>query len=149
MPQEQGLPFSNFPGLDEENQPDAELPDLQNDLFDEDFTLPEGDLVKSLLVKEVVAGSPADEAGLKQDDIILALNSEEVSTQENFAQAIQALSPSDSVTLTISREDIDQPFDIEVILGENPTEEGAGYLGIRVGVFINMEYFSEQRADLY
>ena len=136
---QQGMPFSNFPGLDEENLPDEDLPDLQNDLFDEDFNLPESDMVKSLLVKEVVENSPADEAGLQEGDIILELNGQEVSGQENFAAEIRSYSPGDSVTLTVSRDGLDEPFEIKVVLDENPTEEGAGYLGIKVGVFINMD----------
>jgi PDZ domain-containing secreted protein len=136
---QQGIPFGNFPGLDEGNLPDEDLPGLQNDLFDEDFNLPESDVVNSLLVKEVVENGPADEAGLQEGDIILELDGKEVAGQEKFAADIRSYSPGDSITLTISRYGLEKPFDIKVILGENPTEAGAGYLGIRVGVFINMD----------
>ncbi|MCX6764859.1 MAG: trypsin-like peptidase domain-containing protein [Candidatus Nealsonbacteria bacterium] len=68
--------------------------------------------------KEVVlAGSPAEKAGLKKDDIILELNNEKITTENSLAEIILKYNPGDKVTLKISRDN--QEKNIDIVLGEN------------------------------
>jgi S1-C subfamily serine protease len=76
----------------------------------------DGDVV----IREVVAGSAAEEAGLQVDDVITAVNGEEVSGVNDVADAVGALAPGDRVTIDYSRDD--ESFTVEVTLGSAPEE---------------------------
>ena len=54
-------------------------------------------------IVNVVTGTPADQAGLKADDVITAVDGTSVTSSAQLAQAIQAHQPGDQVTLTITR----------------------------------------------
>ncbi len=60
---------------------------------------------KGVLVSEVIAGSPAEAAGLKAGDIIVKINSKEVGKVQEFDDAFSAVKEGDSVRLTIFGED--------------------------------------------
>lgn len=72
------------------------------------------------LVANVVAGGPSDKAGLRQGDMIVAINGRQV---KNFDELISYLfshaSPGDVVQLDVLREG--QPQQIELTLGARPT----------------------------
>ncbi len=51
----------------------------------------------------VVPGSPADKAGLRENDIILAVNGEAVTQDRGLAKALAAYKPSDTVRLNVFR----------------------------------------------
>jgi S1-C subfamily serine protease len=68
------------------------------------------------LVKEVVENSPAAEAGLQVNDIILAVNGEPVDTEWTLRDRLMAYEPEDTVTLNVQRGD--ETLEIEVTLGE-------------------------------
>ncbi|MCW5888037.1 MAG: PDZ domain-containing protein, partial [Anaerolineales bacterium] len=72
------------------------------------------------LVANVVAGGPSDKAGLRQGDMIVAINGRHV---KNFDELISYLfshaSPGDVVQLDVLREG--QPQQIELTLGARPT----------------------------
>ncbi len=52
---------------------------------------------------EVSNGSPADKAGLKEGDVIIAIGDEKVSTPENLSEIIGAKKPGESVDVTYLR----------------------------------------------
>jgi membrane-associated protease RseP (regulator of RpoE activity) len=68
------------------------------------------------LVVEVVAGSPAETAGLQANDIVTAVNGEPVDAERTLRDRLIAYEPGDTITLTIVRDGAEQ--DIEVTLGE-------------------------------
>ncbi len=59
---------------------------------------------EGVVVTEVVAGSPADKAGIKEMDIITAFNGEEVTTDEELIQKIISSQIGQSVEITYIRE---------------------------------------------
>ncbi|TAL49757.1 trypsin-like serine protease [Patescibacteria group bacterium] len=64
----------------------------------------------------VFAGSPADVAGLKEDDVIVAVDGEPLSEEQALAERLNDYRPGDVVTLTIVRGT--ERFDVEVTLAE-------------------------------
>ena len=52
----------------------------------------------------VLAGSPADQAGIKVGDIILSVNGDEVNPDQNLAYLISKYHPGDAVSLKINRD---------------------------------------------
>lgn len=64
----------------------------------------------------VLAGSAAEKAGLKQDDIILEFNGVKINKDNSLAKLIQKYNPSDKVSLKIMRDKVEMT--IEVTLGE-------------------------------
>lgn len=56
-----------------------------------------------IAVEEVVPGSPAEKAGVRSGDIILAVNGEYVRQPEELTLRVRAMRPGDDVDLTVSR----------------------------------------------
>mgnify|MGYP000176757754 CR=1 FL=1 len=81
------------------------------------------------LVREVVEGSPADEAGLREGDFITRVNGKQMEPGENLGDLVLEYEPGDVVRLTIIRGD--QEKEIRVRLGRHP-EKGRDvpYLGV-------------------
>jgi putative serine protease PepD len=73
-------------------------------------------------VAEVVQGSPAAEAGLKQGDIITALGEEPIASTEDLVAAIAAREPGETVTLEVERDS--RKTSLKVTLGTQPAESG-------------------------
>ncbi len=71
------------------------------------------------LIEQVVAGSPAETAGLQKGDIITQIDGKNLTTDSSFAEAVDNHKPGDVVTLTVSRND--QTQQIKVTLGTRPT----------------------------
>ncbi|MCF7820380.1 MAG: trypsin-like peptidase domain-containing protein [Candidatus Pacebacteria bacterium] len=63
----------------------------------------------------VMPGSPADKAGLRENDIILEVNGEEINEKKPLVYLISKYSPEDKITLTILRQGEKQS--LEVVLG--------------------------------
>jgi S1-C subfamily serine protease len=73
-------------------------------------------------VAEVVAGSPAGEAGLRQGDVVTELEGEAIDSTEDLVAAIAAHEPGDTVTLGIERGS--KSTSVKVTLGTQPAESG-------------------------
>ncbi len=74
-----------------------------------------------VLINEVVDGSPAEEAGLEEDDIIIRFAGEKIFDTDDLIKMVRKHSPGDEVEVTIirnSRED-----DLIIALGERPNEK--------------------------
>ncbi len=71
------------------------------------------------VVARVQQGSPADEAGLQQGDIIVSLDGEQIESMAALASTVQRLEPDTTVTLGIVRQG--EELDVELTLGERPT----------------------------
>jgi S1-C subfamily serine protease len=70
------------------------------------------------LIGEVVAGSPAETAGLKTGDIIKAVDSTTIDTAQTLVDTIKGYAPGDEVTLSVLSGD--QTSDVKVTLGTRP-----------------------------
>jgi serine protease Do len=70
-------------------------------------------------IGSVSAGSPAEKAGLKADDIIIKFDGKAVQGEEGFVGLLLAHKPGDTVTFTVLRNK--QPQDVKVTLGQAPT----------------------------
>jgi len=91
------------------------------------------------LVRHVDEDSPAEAAGLRQGDLITAIDGSPVKGPRDLSDAIAEHAPGDEVTLTVSSLGEDQEErEVKVTLVEHPEEEGKAYLGVRVGGFIRI-----------
>ena len=71
---------------------------------------------KGLIVNVVVAGSGAERAGIRQGDVITALNGSTVSESNAFRNQIANMTPGSQVTLTVLRDNREQK--VTATLGE-------------------------------
>ncbi len=76
------------------------IQDLTKDLADS-FGLDE---VEGILVTQVIEASPAEDAGLKQGDVILRIDGEKVDKVANFRNRIALTAPETKIRLTILRD---------------------------------------------
>jgi S1-C subfamily serine protease len=92
-----------------------------------------------VLVTGVVEGGPAEKAGLKQNDLVTALDGARVRSPQAVAEAVASRKPGSVVTLTVVRMPDTKELAIEVTLGENPTSAGKGFLGISMSRFMGFQ----------
>ena len=67
-----------------------------------------------VVVASVIDGSPAEEAGLKSDDVILAVNGKEISSMTEFMSIIGTVSKGETVKLTVARDNDTIDIDVRV-----------------------------------
>ena len=82
---------------------------------------------RGVVVTDIDPDSPAEKAGLKRSDVILAINNHPISTWEELRLLVSQIVPESKATLKIFRDG--KPRTIEVALGkatENPNELIAG-----------------------
>jgi 2-alkenal reductase len=72
-------------------------------------------------VGEVGSGTPAEEAGIKEGDVILAVDGQNIDAQNSFAEILFSYKPGDTVDVDIQRGD--QQLTVQVTLGERPAEQ--------------------------
>ena len=70
----------------------------------------------------VIAGSPAEAAGLRQGDIIVALDGEQITAERDLSLMLLPHKPGDTVTLRVLRDN--SAREIEVTLGTLPADAG-------------------------
>lgn len=63
---------------------------------------------KGLLISEVIDGSPADKAGLEDEDVILTYDGKQVEKSDEFAQMVKKTEPKKVVKIKILREGKEQ-----------------------------------------
>ena len=71
------------------------------------------------LIVSVVEDSPADKAGLEEDDIIIKVDNKIIKSDKDLMRTVSSKHPGDFTNFTIIRED--QRLRISVTLGERPT----------------------------
>ena len=97
------------------------------------FLLPHGGAGQGVIVTDVIEDSPAADAGLKQGDIITAIDGQPLDSPQALTDAIAGREPGDRVTLSVYPADGGEERQIEVRLGEHPDEDGRAYLGVWIG----------------
>ncbi|HSP80607.1 MAG TPA: PDZ domain-containing protein, partial [Myxococcaceae bacterium] len=123
-----------------------------------------GDLAKALelpvsegaIVSEVNEGSPAGRAGLKVDDVIVAVDGAQVDSGGHLTRTVALKKPGSTATLAVFREG--RRKELKVELGTRPDLEGVGVQGrggdevdskARVGLSLgNVDPRMAQRAGL-
>jgi S1-C subfamily serine protease len=78
------------------------------------------DAKDGVTVEEVLAGSPAETAGLKVGDVIQSVDGEAVDSADQFVTAIQSHLVGDEVTLLVLTGS--EAHDVKVTLGERPAD---------------------------
>ena len=71
-----------------------------------------------IVIKEVIEKSPAQAAGLKEDDVITKINGEVIEKLQTFAGELRQAKPGDEVKFTVTRAGAEK--EITVKLGEAP-----------------------------
>jgi serine protease Do len=82
----------------------------------EAFDLP---LDYGVIINEVMEDSPAEEAGLQEDDIIIKIDGRRITDQEDLVEAIEDRRPGDEIVLTVRRDE--QELEIPVTLEKRPS----------------------------
>jgi len=72
------------------------------------------------LIGDVTPGSPAEKAGLRRGDIVLALNGEPIHETRELSLKVALLAPGTTVRLRVHRDR--REIEIPVVLGEQPQE---------------------------
>jgi len=65
-----------------------------------------------LYVEEVVAGGGAEQAGIKQGDIITKVNGKTINEQSDLQETVGRLTPGDKINLTVLRDGNEKNFDV-------------------------------------
>lgn len=77
--------------------------------------------VQGSLIAGILPNSPAERAGLKPGDILLAINGNKVANSSSMLNLIANLQPNDKATLHIARNQ--REMDIDVIIGKRPSAQ--------------------------
>ncbi len=119
------------------------IQDITNDLA-ESFDL---DSVAGVLISQVIEGSPADQAGLKQGDVILQIDGEKANKVASFRNRIALTSPGTIVNLKVHRNGVIE--EIKVIIGKSDEDESEGPDGTsklpKIG--LNLQELTPELAD--
>ncbi len=75
---------------------------------------------RGILIRDVVEDSPADVAGIEQEDVIIEFNGKKVRDTSRFTSMVKSASPGDEVTLTIIRDGKEKT--ITITLGNRPKD---------------------------
>jgi S1-C subfamily serine protease len=102
-------------------------------LFEEAYPFPADEYLEGVMVREVVDGSPAEEAGLQEGDIIASVNGEPVGNAKDLSKKVATREPGEEVELIIFRAGEESSLEITVRLGEHPEKVKTGFLGITPG----------------
>jgi hypothetical protein len=67
-----------------------------------------------VFISRVLPGSPAEKAGLKDKDVVVAINGERPATREKVAEAIKGKEPGDDVAFTVIRSGKERSIRVEL-----------------------------------
>jgi C-terminal processing protease CtpA/Prc len=99
--------------------------------------------LEGVLITEVYGESPAEAAGLEEDDVIVAVDDKEIDGTDGLVKAIQSREPGDDITLTVDRDGKEQL--IIATLGERPEE----YVWLDKGDFLGLAELGTALGSLY
>jgi membrane-associated protease RseP (regulator of RpoE activity) len=89
--------------------------------------------MQGALVQEVVAGSPAEAAGVQVGDIITAVDGTPIDANHRLADVVSQYQPGDRVKIKVWR--AGDAKSVTATLGENPQDSTRPYLGVRYADF--------------
>ena len=85
------------------------------------------------VMQEVIAGSPAEDAGIQIGDIVTQVDGTPIDASHRLADVVGQYQPGDRIKITILR--AGSTKSIPVTLGENPLDSTRPYLGVRYADF--------------
>ena len=88
-----------------------------------------------VLVISVEPGSPAYEAGIRNNDVILAVGDYSVRSIEDLTNALSHYSPGDNVTVLLDR------GEITITLGSSPYNSSRAYMGVSIWDYYKFKFF--------
>ena len=93
---------------------------------------PEGRAAPTMqvVVVEVVKDSPAEKAGMRVNDVIVALDGQDITNQPQLTNLLSQHKAGDVVTLRLHRGD--ETHTLTVTLSASPAGGGGAYLGVRL-----------------
>jgi S1-C subfamily serine protease len=103
------------------------------------FAFPGGQVEQGALVQRVAEGSPAEAAGLKQGDIITAIDGQSLDSPQALVDVVSQHQPGDVLKLTVYRPQSGETpqtgdtLELEATLAEHPDKAGEAYLGVTLG----------------
>jgi S1-C subfamily serine protease len=74
---------------------------------------------QGVLVQGVGENTPAEESGLLQGDVIIAIDGSQIATIESLIAVLAQYQPGDEITLTLLRNG--QELEINLVLGARPS----------------------------
>lgn len=110
------LPQAPEPSAPDPSAPEPSAPELRG--------------LSGAYVREVGMDSPAEQAGIRAGDLIVAVDDTPLDAHHALADVLGQYRPGDRVTLTVVREDAEAQTKVNVRLGESPDHPGRPYLGI-------------------
>jgi len=132
----EGVPEFEFPQVPDPDEFREELPP---------FSMPRGEgQLSGAWVQEVVPGSPAEAAGLRPDDLIIAVDGRTVDRNHPLEALIAQYEPGDRVEITYLRGDDED--EVSVRLSEHPEDPRRAYLGVYF-VAISMQQRFERNIE--
>ena len=106
------------------------------------FPLRPGEELSGALIQEVVPDTPADEAGLREGDLIIAVDGQTVDDDHPLQALIGEHRPGDRVEITYRRGEEEQ--EVSVRLGEHPDDPDRAYLGVYFVSFSMQQRFERR-----
>ena len=79
---------------------------------------------RGALLAEVVKDSPADKAGLKPGDVVVALNGKPISDNNQLTRDVGVVPPGQTVKLDVVRDGKQRAFDVKLVARPDETEGG-------------------------
>ncbi len=101
------------------------------------FIPPEGGMQQGAIIMDVAEGSPAEQAGLSEGDVITKIDGEPVEGRRDLVDAIAEHKPGDVITLTVYSPGEEAERQVEVTLAEHP-EGGKAYLGVSFDLYFEL-----------
>lgn len=89
--------------------------------------------MQGALVQEVVAGSPAEAAGMQVGDIITAVDGTPIDANHRLADVVSQYQPGERVKIKVWR--AGDAKSVTATLGRNPQDSTRPYLGVRYADF--------------
>ncbi|MCD6107081.1 MAG: trypsin-like peptidase domain-containing protein [Caldisericaceae bacterium] len=80
--------------------------------------------VPGIVVIRVMPGSPAENAGIEQGDIIISIDGVSVDTSDEFLKIVRSHKVGDSIMLEVKRKNINEMIKLKITLGVQPASAG-------------------------
>lgn len=81
-------------------------------------------------IQTVTAGSPAEKAGLKQGNLIEAVDGKKIDGPQALSDIIASHKPGDTIAVTVYDAQASKSSDVQLTLGDNPQKAGTAWMGI-------------------